>query len=264
MVKKYIFTRWGASLKKNLVSIITPTFNSDEFISEAIESVQRQTYENWEMLIVDDASSDGTCKIVDEFAKNDERIKLMKQLENGGAAVARNVAISEANGRFIAFLDSDDIWQDEKLERQLALFKKTNAPLIYSGYEKIDQYGARKGRIVTVPERINYAGLLNATVIATVTAVYDTRCVGRVLMPNIRKRQDYALWLKILRMGGEACAVMEPLAYLRKRPGSVSSNKISAAKYVWKVYRDVEKLPISASLFHFSHYAYRAFLKSRL
>lgn len=251
-------------MNKDLVSIVTPTFNSDEFIRDAIVSVQRQTYQNWEMLVVDDASSDDTCKIVNEFVKSDERIKLMRQSVNGGAAIARNVAINVANGRFIAFLDSDDIWREKKLECQLALFKKTNAPLVYSGYEKIDQYGNRQGRIVTVPERIDYAGLLNATVIATVTAIYDTECVGRVLMPDIRKRQDYALWLKILRLGGEACAVMEPLAYLRKRPGSVSSNKISAAKYVWKVYRDMEKLSISSSLFHFSHYAYRAFLKSRL
>lgn len=251
-------------MNKELVSIITPTFNSGEFIGEAIESVQRQTYGYWEMLIVDDASWDETCKIVERFAESDDRIKFARLTENSGPAIARNVAIKKASGRFIAFLDSDDVWREEKLEHQLALFKKTNAPLVYSMYEKIDQYGHKQGRIVTVPERIDYAGLLNATVIATVTAIYDTDCVGRVLMPDIRKRQDYALWLKILRMGGEAHAVMEPLAYLRKRPGSVSSNKASAAKYVWRVYRDMEKLSIPASLFHFCHYAFRAFLKFRL
>ena len=251
-------------MDNELVSIITPTYNSKEFIREAIQSVQSQTYEYWEMLIVDDASSDDTCKIVSNFVENDERITLIKQSQNGGAAVARNVAINKAKGRYIAFLDSDDIWMEEKLERQLALFKKTNSPLIYSMYEKIDQFGCKTGRIVTVPARIDYAGLLNATVIATVTAIYDTDRVGRVLMPDIRRRQDYALWLRILRKGGEAHAVMEPLAYLRKRPRSISSNKISGIKSIWAVYREIEKLSVSESLFHFCNYAFRAFLKSRI
>ena len=192
-------------MNKDLVSIITPTYNSSKFIRDAIESVLMQSYQNWEMLIVDDASSDDTCEIINGFVLSDERIKLMRRSENGGAAVSRNAAISVANGRYIAFLDSDDVWREEKLERQLELFQKTNASLVYSGYEKIDESGNKQGRVVTVPESIDYAGLLNATVIATVTAIYDTNRVGRVLMPNIRKRQYYALWLKILRLGVCAC-----------------------------------------------------------
>jgi len=252
------------NLNKNLVSIITPTFNSGKFIREAIESVLRQTYENWEMLIVDDASSDDTCKIVNEYIALDDRIKLSEMSNNSGAAVARNAAINVANGRFIAFLDSDDVWREEKLERQLKLFQKENVSLVYSCYEKIDEYGNRQGRVVTVPERIDYDGLLNATVIATVTAIYDTHRVGRVLMPNIRRRQDYALWLKILRPGGQAVAVMEPLAYLRKRSGSVSSNKLTGLKSMWQVYRHIENLSVTSSLFHFTQYAYRAVFKSLL
>ena len=251
-------------MNNNLVSVITPTFNSAKYIGEAITSVQRQTYRNWEMIIVDDASTDDTCSIVKKFVRNDGRIKLIKNQTNGGPAKARNIALECASGRYIAFLDSDDLWRENKLEKQLEVFREKNCPLVYSAYEKIDEKGNRQGRLVAVPSCIDYSRLLSATVIATVTAIYDTESVGHVLMPDIRMRQDYALWLKILRKGGVAHAVTEPLAYLRKRQGSVSSNKISAAIYVWKVYRDYEKLTIYRSMYHFFNYALRAFVKSRI
>jgi len=251
-------------VNNNLVSVITPAFNSAKYIGEAIASVQRQTYCDWEMIIVDDASTDNTCSIVNKFSENDDRITLIRQSVNGGPAKARNKALNHARGRYIAFLDSDDYWRPDKLEKQIDVFREKRCPLVYSAYEKVDENGNRQGRFVSVPSHIDYSGLLNATVIATVTAIYDTESVGRILMPDIRMRQDYALWLKILRMGGVAHAVTEPLAYLRKRSGSVSSNKITAAMYVWRVYRDHEMLSIYKSMYHFINYAVRAFQKSKI
>lgn len=247
-----------------LFSIVMPTYNSELYVEEAVDSVLAQTVHEWELLIVDDCSSDRTMEILRRYEARDSRIRIFQKNENGGPARARNVAIEASRGRYIAFLDSDDAWRADKLKRQLSLFERTGAALVYSGYEKMDQYGGRDNRVVVVPERVDYKGLLKATVIATATAVYDTERVGRVRMPDIRKRQDFALWLKILRMGGEARAVMEPLAFLRKRPGSVSSNKVSAAAYVWRVYREVEGMSVVASLYHFGQYAYRAFLKARI
>lgn len=249
-------------MTKPLFSVIMPTFNSEQFVAGAIESVLRQSLNSWELLIVDDCSSDGTANILREYAASDPRVRYSLSDKNLGAARTRNKAIEASIGRYIAFLDSDDEWRDNKLERQLEVFEASKTALAYSAYEKINVAGDRVGRVVTVPERIDYKGLLGATVIATVTAAYDTTRVGRVLMPDIRKRQDLALWLKILRTGGEACATNEPLAYLRKRPDSLSSNKLSAASFVWRVYRDLEGLSLGASSYYFSKYALRAFWKS--
>ncbi len=245
-------------------SVIMPTHNVALFVNSAISSVLAQDERDWELLIVDDGSQDMTKTIIEQFTVRDSRIRATFLDGNYGAAVARNTAIASARGRYIAFIDSDDFWFPEKLTRQRRLLEETGAPLVYSGYQKVDASGQLDGRTVKVPERIDYRGLLKATVIATVTAVYDRERVGVVLMPDILKRQDYALWLKILREGGYARGLPEALAALRKRPGSVSSNKLSTVQYTWRVYRECENLGRVASAYNFAHYALRAFGKSMI
>ena len=245
-------------------SIVMPTHNSQEFVLAAIDSVVRQEFTSWELLVVDDASHDETPDLLRELGLRDSRIRVFFRKTNGGPAKTRNLAISAAAGRYIAFLDSDDMWREDKLARQLELFQRTGTPLAFSAYEKVDQFGEPVGRVVTVPEAVSYRQLLGATVIATCTAAYDTAQVGKVLMPDILKRQDFGLWLRLLRDGGVARAVNEPLALLRKRPGSVSSNKVSAAYYVWRVYRELEELSMAKSAFYFTKYAYHALLKAKI
>jgi len=248
--------------KHPAVSVIMPLYNSEGFVSDAIRSVLEQRFSDWEMIIVDDGSTDSSVAICRGFADQDRRIRVIKLDRHSGPASARNTAIRIAAGRYIAFLDSDDFWHRNKLDLQLELFKQTGGALVYSAYERIDEKRRNKHKIISVPESIDYHGLLNATVIATVTAVYDTARVGKVMMPDIFKRQDYALWLKILRNGGKAYAVNEPLACLRKRAGSVSSNKLSAMRYTWMVYRQMEKLSLGRSAYHFANYAVRALIKN--
>lgn len=245
----------------HLFSIVMPTYNSERYVTEAIASVLQQSYPEWELLIVDDCSTDSTLNIVQDFADRDARIRFFTLAENKGPAAARNLAIQQAQGRYIAFLDSDDIWRPEKLKVQLKYFKNSEYALIYSAYEIIKEDNHSNKQLVRVPQKINYAGLLNATVIATVTAAYDTSKLGVFSMPDIYKRQDYALWLKILRNCQEAYGIQEPLALLRKRSGSLSSKKLSAVMYTWKVYRDIEQLSMLRSFYHFSSYLLRAFVK---
>ena len=246
------------------ISVIMPTYNSSLYISEAVDSVLGQTYSNLELLIVDDCSTDNTANIIGDYERSDDRVKLFSTSQNSGPAVARNIAIEKAGGRFIAFLDSDDVWVVEKLEKQIAFMKAKGAALSYTAYEKMDEQGRLFNRIVSVPSTINYEGLLSASVIGCLTAVYDTKIVGKVFMPDIIKRQDYGLWLRILRPGYIAYGLNESLAYLRKRKNSVSSNKFLAVSYVWKLFREVEKLNFFRSLYHITCYAIRALVKSRI
>ncbi len=249
-------------MSKPLFSVISPVYNSARFLAEAVASVQAQTLDDWELVLVDDASQDGSLELAEQLAARDQRIRVLPLQENVGPAKARNTAIAEARGRYLAFLDSDDIWCPEKLERQLSLLKLSGASLVYSAYEKVNETGARSGRVVQVPSRVSYQDLLRATVIATVTAVVDIERTGPIRMPDIRKRQDYAFWLYLLRNHGMAYGVQYPLAYLRKRPGSLSSNKLSATWYTWRVYREFEHLHIPASLYYLGHYGLRALRKS--
>lgn len=250
-------------MNNDLVSIITPSYNSAHFITKTIESVIEQTYQEWEIIIVDDCSTDNSIDIVKEYQTKDSRVKLIQLARNSGPAVARNKAIEEARGRYIAFLDSDDIWFSQKLEKQIPFMKEKDAVLSYTSYQKIEEDGTPRGT-VKVPVSVNYKKMLNSNYIPCSTAVLDSYKLGKVLMPNILKRQDYGLWLKILKMGHIAYGINEPLAYYRVRRCSVSSNKLIAAKYQWKVYREVEKLDIFNSAYHFMKYAYIGLRKYRI
>ncbi len=246
----------------NLISIITPAHNCSQFISETIYSVMSQSFSDWELIVVDDCSSDDSVEIIQSFVDRDSRIKLIELNENSGAAVARNIAIEAAKGRYIAFLDSDDLWFPDKLEKQLAFMNKHNYPFTYTAYEKVDEKGRLFGK-VGVPGKVSYPDLLKMCSVGCLTAMYDMEYFGKVYMPLIRKRQDLGLWLKLLKMTSCAYGLEEPLAQYRVRTDSISSNKASAARYTWRLYRDVEALNIFEASYYFSHYAINGLLRTK-
>jgi glycosyltransferase involved in cell wall biosynthesis len=244
------------------VSIITPVYNSESYVSRAIHSVQSQSESDWEMVIVDDASTDGSVEAIKWFAENDARIKLLQLPVNSGAAVARNTAMECAQGRYIAFLDVDDFWLPAKLEKQLDFMKANDIAFSYTAYEKLSQDGLVVGN-VNVPPRVGYKDLLKVCAIGCLTAMYDAEKLGKVYMPLIRKRQDLGLWLRILKQTPYAYGLDEVLAQYQLRSDSISANKLSAASYTWRLYRDFEKLSTPVAAYYFSHYAFNGVLRTK-
>jgi teichuronic acid biosynthesis glycosyltransferase TuaG len=238
------------------VSVIMPAFNSAPYIEEAIRSVQAQTVGDWELVVADDGSTDETAEIVRRMNDNDNRVKLLCLGGRQGPARARNAAIEAAKGRFIAFLDSDDVWKPEKLERQIAFMREQDVAFSFTAYDRIDEQGESHGT-VQAPRPVTYRQLLSYCVIGCLTAVYDTEKLGKQFMPDIPKRQDYALWLQILKQLDRAWPIDESLAVYRVRRGSVSSNKLLAARHNWRLYRDIEKLGFVRSAYYFCQYAVR-------
>lgn len=247
---------------KYLISIITPSYNSSKFIGNTIQSIQSQTYHNWELIIIDDCSIDHSCEVIRQYADQDHRIKLILLEKNSGAAVARNTGIENAKGRFIAFLDSDDTWHPQKLEKQIDFMLKNDYAFTYTQYHQVNEVGDRVGELY-FPMRINYRKLLKTCVIGCLTAMYDTHKLGKVYFPLIRKRQDFALWLKILKKVDYAYCVPEDLASYTVRADSISANKFKAAQYNWTLYRDIEKLSILSSTYYFLNYAIRGILRTK-
>jgi len=243
-----------------LVSVITAAYNAEAFIGEAIASVQAQTLGDWEMLIADDASSDRTAAIVGAAAADDSRIRLICLEQNGGVARARNSALAAARGRFVAFLDSDDLWLPQKLERQVAFMLEHDAAVSYSSFRRVDETGGQIGRLVKVPARLTYRQLLKNTAIATLTGMVDTSKTGPIRMTEAR-RDDYILWLSILKRGFVAHGLQEDLARYRVVRGSLSSKPKRSAAWVWDVYRDIEKLGPLHAAWCMLHYGARAVLK---
>ena len=184
---------------EELISIITPTYNCGKFISETIKSVQAQTYKKWEMIIVDDCSKDNTEEIVLEFMKNDKRIRYHKLKNNSGAAVARTTAMDLANGSYMAFLDSDDIWTEDKLDKQFNFMKKNNYAFTCTSYEQIDEDGNLLNKVVNPVEKCSYNRLLLDCPVGNSTVMYNVKKMGKFEVPNIRKRNDDALWLQMLK-----------------------------------------------------------------
>lgn len=247
----------------DLVSVITPSYNSERFIEETIRSVQNQTYTNWEMIIVDDCSNDGTRVFLEKLVQKDDRIKVYYLKENSGAAIARNKALKEAKGKYVAFLDSDDLWYPEKLEKQLEFMKQKDIAFSFTAYEVMNEDGVSDNKKVEVPESIDYHGLLKNTIIGCLTVMIDREKTGYFEMPNIRTRQDFALWLLILRNGHIAYGLNEVLSKYRVVKGSISSNKFKAAKKTWYVYTKVEKLNFIYASWCFINYSLQA-IKKRL
>ena len=231
-----------------LVSIITPLYNSSKYISNTIESVIRQTYTNWEMLIVDDCSKDDSALIVEDYVKKDSRILLFTLNENSGAAIARNKGIELAKGEYIAFLDSDDIWQPEKLEEQLQTMVENNCSFSHTSYELFNENFESLGLRTTCNKVITYRELINYNWIGTSSVIYNAENLGKHYMPNLRNRQDWALWLALIKVAGSALFISKPLTNYTVRSGSISSNKTRLIKYHWLIYRQVEGFNVFKSI----------------
>lgn len=246
-----------------LVSIIMPSYNSSATIRDSIESIQRQTYPHWELLITDDCSSDDTIDILKDIAASDPRITIFLNQKNCGAGVSRNNSIAKSSGKYIAFLDSDDLWLDSKLEKQVKFMCENRIFLSYTRYQKINTENVI-GKIIVPPEKVNYSELLKSNVIGCLTAMYDAEKLGKVYMPVIRKRQDMALWLKILERVDNACCVNEVLAYYREGHNSLSSNKVTILAAQWDFYHNYLGFNILKSCYYFFFYIIRAFLKHKV
>ena len=247
-----------------LISIITPSYNAEKIIAETIESVLAQTYDNWEMIIVDDNSTDNSLEIINRYISKDKRIKLISLKEQYGPAKARNKAIEAAVGRYIAFLDSDDTWVAQKLEKQLTFMKKSNLAFTYSSYYIMDEAGNQTG-LFTTRKEISYESMLKTCSVGCLTAIYDVEKLGKRYMvaETLRKGEDYVLWLDIMKDIKTTKGIVEPLAYYRIQSTSLSSNKPNAAKAQWHVYRHFEKLNIFQSAYYLMNYAYYGFFKYR-
>jgi glycosyltransferase involved in cell wall biosynthesis len=233
-----------------LVSIITPNYNSEKFIAKTISSVLEQTYEHWEMIIVDDASTDNSIKIINTFLDKDSRIQLHQLSTNVGAGVARNKAIEVSKGSFIAFLDSDDLWLPKKLEEQISFMNRNKYHFTHTSYEEINENGATTNKIINCKKKMNYAQMLNSNKIGCLTAVYNKDVLGKVYMPNIRKRQDYALWLQILKKEKFVYGIQKNLARYRDRSNSISNNKIEMLQWNWRLYTEVENLSYFRGIYY--------------
>ena len=248
-------------LVREKVSVITPAYNAERFIEDTIKSVLEQTYENLEMIIVDDCSTDNTEKIIKKYMKLDNRIIYKKLEGNSGAAVVRNAAIEMATGRYIAFLDSDDLWDENKLEKQISFMEENKIGFSFTGYRTMEEDGVLTHKEISVPKEIDYNGLLKNTIIGCLTVIIDKEKVGEFRMPLIRAGQDTATWLSILKKGHKAYSLGESLATYRLVKGSISSNKFKALKRTWNLYVNIEKLGLIKSTYYFINYALNAIIK---
>ena len=250
---------------KEMVSIIVPVYRAEPYIAETIEMVRKQTYTNWELILVDDCSPDNSAQVIEsEIAKieDDACIHLIRKEQNEGAARARNTGIDAAHGRYIAFLDADDIWMPDKLEKELAFMKEKQAAFVFTAYEFGDENAKGTGKIVTVPETLTYRKALSRTIIFTTTVMFDTDKISKALihMPVVAS-EDTATWWKILRQGYVAYGLNEVLAIYRRPAKSLSSNKFAAMQRIWNLYRKEEKLSLPISAFCFFCWAVRATLR---
>jgi teichuronic acid biosynthesis glycosyltransferase TuaG len=243
-----------------LVSIITPAWNAQDYIAATIASVRSQTMPDWEMLVADDCSVDRTAEVVESLASEDRRVRLLRCRENGGPARARQAALEAASGRYLAFLDSDDLWLPAKLERQIDFIAGKRAALSYTSFRRISADGSRIGRPRPVPASLSYRQLLCNTAIATLTAMVDRSVAGEVSMTDAGY-DDLCLWLSILKRGHTAYGLAEDLARYRVRGGSVSSHPLRSARWVWNIYRNVEHLSWTDSVWCLANFGARAYAK---
>ncbi|WP_010180000.1 glycosyltransferase family 2 protein [Glaciecola sp. HTCC2999] len=240
------------------VSIVTATYNSIKYIGETYASILNQSYSNWEWLVTDDCSLDGTYEWLLEKSKEDSRIVIFRNKENLGAGASRNVSIGNSTGRYIAFLDSDDLWLPSKLEKQIKFMLNNNIDFCFTYYQKFS--GELDGAEVYSPLKVSYDELLKRNSIGCLTVVYDTNEIGKVYMPTIRKRQDFALWLKILKKVDFAVCIPEVLAKYRVDSG-MTQNKFKLLSYQWSLYRDVLKLPKLKSISLLIHHISQGYIK---
>lgn len=246
------------------VSIVVPVYNAEKYIEQTIRMVREQTYEDWELILVDDLSTDGSVTVMEKFLESvrDERIKLIKKTENTTAADTRNRGVEEASGRFLAYLDADDVWKKDKLEKELAFMKEKDAAFVFSGYEFGNEQAEPTGKVVHVPEKLVYRKALSRTVIFTSTVLFDLTKMEKdlVRMPLV-KSEDTATWWRILRSGYDAYGLDEVTAIYRRPASSLSSNKFEAMKRIWNLYRRQEGIGVIRSAYYFCFWALRATLR---
>ena len=239
------------------VSIIMPCHNGEKYLRQAVDSVLVQTYADWELLIINDASTDGSVAVAEEYCARDSRIKLLyTECSTEKPATPRNVGIEAAAGRFIAFLDCDDQWAPAKLEHQLPLFQQENCAVVFSFYKKMDTEGNVRSGVVTAPAALDFVQLLDGNCIGNLTGIYDTARVGKVFQKEIH-HEDYLMWLQVLKKGFIARNTGTVEAYYRESGTSVSGSKLKALGWTWDIYRKELGLPLGASIVHFIKYAFK-------
>lgn len=258
-------------MQDGLVSIIVPVYNAGSYIEETIQMVEKQTFPNWELILVDDSSSDNSRQLIEAYlqkraARNNsaqqQRIRLIVKEQNEGAAMARNTGMEAAEGRYIAFLDADDIWMSDKLQKEMDFLKEKQAAFVFSAYEFGDENAKGTGKIVHVPKTLTYRKALSRTVIFTTTVILDREKIpAELLSMPVVKSEDTAFWWKLLKNNVTAYGLDEVLAIYRRPAKSLSSNKLEAIKRIWYLYRVQEGLSLIASAFHFVFWAFRATLR---
>lgn len=232
-----------------LVSVIMPAYNCEQYIAQSIQSIINQTYKNWELVVVDDQSSDNTVSVINQF--DDERIQLIQLEKNSGAAIARNTAIEAAKGDFLAFLDSDDLWHAQKLEKQLIFMQGNDYDFTCTQYANMNE----SGKLIDITlnhKELDYDGLLKYGP-GNSTVMYNAKKLGKFYIPNIRKRNDFVMWLKVIKDAKTLYGLQEPLTYYRVRENSLSIDKKSLVKYQWQVYRKIEHLSLPKSIYLLIH-----------
>lgn len=244
---------------KDLISIVIPVYNAEAFLENTVQTIQAQTYPNWEALFVDDKSSDQSVPFLLKASEQDARIKVIVKEQNEGPALTRNRGILEANGEFVCFLDADDLWHPKKLETQIRFMRENRCAFSYTGYEFADKNGVPNGKKVYVPTKLTYRQALKNTTIFTTSVMFDRKQLDTndICMPNV-EAEDTATWWKVLKKTGYALGINQILSFYRRTGGSVSANKVKAAARTWNLYRRCEKFNIPKSAYYFAHYAFHA------
>ncbi|OJF91869.1 glycosyltransferase family 2 protein [Alkalibacterium sp. 20] len=250
------------SKKEELVSVIMPAYNCGDLIGVTLDSVIKQTYQNWEIIVVDDCSTDNTAEVVQEYMKKDNRIKYHKLEKNSGAAVARNKAVDLAAGKCMAFLDSDDVWFQEKLTKQIGFMEDNDYGFTCTSYTKIGEKGEHLNRTIVASPKRDYDGVLK-TCPGNSTVIYDAEKLGKFKIPDIKKRNDYVLWLQVIKKEKYLYGIEEPLGSHRIRTEGISSNKKSLIGYHWKVYREIENLSLIKSSYLIAYWVVATAFKLR-
>lgn len=250
------------AVSNELISIIMPSYNSGKWIKETIASVQAQIYTNWELIITDDASSDDTVDVVKDIIEKDSRISIYVLPINSGAAKARNNSLEHASGRYIAYLDADDLWMPNKLGHQIKFMQDNKVGMCYTDYDIVNEFGKYR-KTINVPKTVTYDSYLKKPLTCSHSIIFDTEIIDRnlLVMPNIRRGQDAATWLQVLKTGIIGYALNESLAQYRRHSSSLSSNKLKAIKRTWYLYREIEHLPLLYACECFMSYAFNAVKK---
>lgn len=234
-----------------------PVYNAERYLNDSVGSILTQSYSNWELILIDDKSSDKSTQIIDTLKSQDKRIHLLKNSKNAGAAMTRNSGIAHASGRFIAFLDADDLWHPQKLEKQVRFMLENNHIFTFTSYAFVSSAGNKEEKKAIVPRSISYKNALKRSPISTITAMIDTASVAKddINMPNYLIGEDTATWWHLLKKYGDAYSLSQVLSYYRRgESGTLSGNKVKAATWRWRLYRQHEGMPLLRALYHFVHY----------